>query len=65
MGGSRTPPVDAQASTPAAVSGSMPACFIAGMVIWPVVRTLVTTLPLIDPIRPLLIIATFAGPPRT
>ena len=65
MGGSSTPPVEAQASTPAAVSDGIPTFFIAGMVSCPVVSTLVTTLPLMEPIRPLEKMATLAGPPRT
>ena len=65
IGGNRTPPVEAQDSTPAAYSFSIPFFCIAGIVIWPVVRTLVITLPLIEPIRPLDTIATLAEPPLT
>ena len=38
---------------------------MVGMVMTPVVSTLVTTLPLIEPMRPLAKMATFAGPPLT
>ena len=65
IGGKRTPPVDAQDSTPAAYSFSMPLFCMAGIVICPVVKTFVITLPLIDPINPLDTIATLAEPPRT
>ena len=64
MGGIKTPPVDAQASTPEAYSFVNPMRRIAGMDNGPVVRTLLIGPPLIDPIRPLEKIETFAGPPR-
>ena len=64
-GGNSTPPVEAHASMPPAADALKPDRFIAGIVNCPVVNTFVTTLPLIDPIRPLERIATFAGPPRT
>ena len=65
MGGIITPPVEAQASMAPAVRPRMPMRVIAGMVSEPVVRTLVTGPPLIDPKRPDEKIATLAGPPRT
>ena len=65
IGGIRTPPVDAQASTPPATCGLNPILFIAGIERAPVVRTFVITLPLIEPINPDAKIATLAGPPRT
>ncbi len=64
-GGISTPPVEAHVSMPAATVPFMPTLRMAGMVMTPVVSTLVTTLPLSEPIRPLDTIATLAGPPRT
>ena len=64
IGGNSTPPVEAQASTPPATWGAIPDLRMAGMVSCPVVSTLVTTLPLMEPIKPLETMATFAGPPR-
>src|SRR5690554_690246 len=64
-GGISVPPVEAQASTPAAYFGLKPERFIAGMDRAPVVMTLVMTLPLNEPIMPLESTATLAGPPRT
>ncbi len=64
-GGISVPPVEAQVSTPAAKVPRMPIRFMAGMVIEPVVSTLVMTLPLIDPMSPLEKIETLAGPPLT
>ncbi len=63
-GGISTPPVEAQASTPAAYAGRKPTRFMAGIDITPVVSTLVITLPDMEPIKPEAKIATFAGPPR-
>ena len=63
-GGINTPPVEAQASTPAAKGAVNLMRRMAGMVMTPVVITLVTTEPLIEPIRPLATMATLAGPPR-
>ena len=51
-GGISGPPVEAAASTPAAKRGVKPARFISGMVITPVVTTLATEEPEIEPIRP-------------
>ena len=48
---------------PPATSRAIPDLRMAGMVSWPVVSTLVTTLPLMEPIRPLDTMATLAGPP--
>ena len=64
-GGMSTPPVEAQVSIPAAIVPFMPTLRMAGMVMTPVVSTLVTTLPESEPISPLERIATLAGPPRT
>ncbi len=64
-GGISTAPVEAQASIPAACSRSNPVRRIAGIDIAPVVSTLVITLPLIDPSKPLEKIETLAAPPRT
>ena len=65
IGGIITPPVEAQASIAPAVFDRIPMRFIAGMVSDPVVRTLVTGPPDMEPKRPEEKIATFAGPPRT
>ena len=59
-GGISVPPVEAQVSTPAAKVPRMPIRRMAGMVITPVVSTLVMTLPLIEPISPDEKIATLA-----
>ena len=65
IGGISTPPVEAQASTPPAYLAEKPSRFIAGMVSVPVVSTLVTGPPDIEPNRPEENTATLAGPPRT
>ena len=64
IGGTRAPPELAAASIPAAVLGLKPLLCIIGIVKVPVVAVLATALPDRDPIIPLLITATFAGPPR-
>ena len=64
-GGINTPPVEAQASTPPANERLMPMRRMAGIESTPVVSTLLITLPLMEPIRPLEKIDTLAGPPRT
>ena len=64
IGGIKTPPVDAQASTPDAYSLLNPIRRMAGIESGPVVRTLLIGPPLIEPINPLEKIETFAGPPR-
>ena len=62
IGGMSGPPVEAAASTPAANRGVNPARFISGMVITPVVTTLATEEPEIEPIRPEASTATWPGP---
>ena len=62
-GGISGPPVEAAASTPAAKRGVKPARFISGMVITPVVTTLATEEPEIEPISPEASTATWPGPP--
>ena len=64
IGGIITPPVEAQASTAAAVLGENPVRFIAGMDTAPVVMIFEMTDPLIEPISPLPTVATLAAPPR-
>ena len=64
IGGMKTPPVDAQASTPDAYSLLKPIRRIAGIDSGPVVRTFDIGPPLIEPISPLEKMETLAGPPR-
>ena len=64
IGGVNCPPVEATASTAPANSLLYPVRFISGIVIVPVVATLAMAEPLIIPIRPDAMTATFAGPPE-
>jgi hypothetical protein len=64
-GGVIAPWEAALASTAAATCGVNPVRFMAGIVIVPVLSTLLTPLPLSMPYSPLAQIATFAEPPRT
>ena len=64
IGGISCPPVDADASTPAANFAGKPARFISGIVRVPVLTTLAEAAPEIMPNRALATMATFAGPPR-
>ncbi len=57
------PPVPATATTAAEKTGRNPFCTIRGIVNVPVAATLPTALPLIMPMSPLAMMATFASPP--
>ena len=59
IGGMIMPPVEATDSTAPANSGEKPTFFIIGMVNTPVVATLAAELPLMVPIKPLEMTATF------
>ena len=62
-GGTSAPPVAAAAVMPPATCGVNPAFRIIGIVKLPVVTALATALPESEPIKPLPITETFAGPP--
>ena len=62
-GGTSAPPEAAAASTAAAMWRLKPLLRIIGMVKAPVVTAFATALPDREPRRPLLMTATFAGPP--
>jgi len=64
IGGIKTPPVEAHASMPAAYSLENPVLRMAGMVITPVVTTLDTALPEMEPNSAEPTTAIFALPPR-
>ena len=63
MGGSSWPPTDAAADTAPANSAEYPVFFIRGMVKDPVVTTLATADPLMEPRSPAATTDTLAGPP--
>ena len=63
-GGKICPPVDATASTAPAYSLRYPTFFMSGIVNVPVVTTLATALPLMEPINALDKTDASAGPPR-
>jgi len=62
-GGMICPPVPAAASTPAAKTGLYPTLFMRGIVKEPTVTALATEEPLMEPMKPLAMTATLAGPP--
>lgn len=64
IGGNMLPPVEAAASTAAAVVGVYPALLLTGIVKEPVVTVFAVGLPEIEPNKALAITATFADPPR-
>jgi len=65
IGGMSCPPVEAEASTPAAKRGGKPASFISGMVTDPVDTVLATVDPEIVPVSPEAKTATRPGPPAS